>query len=106
MTDSMVGLARSGDGHAFRTLIDPYRRELQLPCYRMLGSLQDAEDALQETLVSAWRGLDGVPEARVDARLALPDRHQPWPERVARQRPASARGVRVAIRSASTDPTR
>jgi RNA polymerase sigma-70 factor (TIGR02960 family) len=50
--------ARQGDEQAFRALTDRHRRELQLHCHRMLGSLQDAEDALQETLVSAWRGLD------------------------------------------------
>jgi RNA polymerase sigma-70 factor (ECF subfamily) len=62
VTDSILTLARSGDGQAFQALIDPYRRELQVHCYRMLGSLQDAEDALQETLVSAWRGLEGFEE--------------------------------------------
>jgi RNA polymerase sigma-70 factor (TIGR02960 family) len=50
--------ARRGDRDAFRELTDPYRRELQLHCYRILGSLQDAEDMLQETLLAAWRGLD------------------------------------------------
>ena len=49
--------ARAGDGEAFRELTDPYRRELQLHCYRILGSVQDAEDMLQETLLAAWRGL-------------------------------------------------
>ncbi len=49
--------ARAGDGEAFRELTDPYRRELQVHCYRILGSVQDAEDVLQETLLAAWRGL-------------------------------------------------
>jgi RNA polymerase sigma-70 factor (TIGR02960 family) len=55
-------LARAGDEQAFRELTDRYRRELLLHCYRMLGSAQDAEDALQETLVSAWRGLERFEE--------------------------------------------
>jgi RNA polymerase sigma-70 factor (TIGR02960 family) len=50
--------ARAGDEQAFRELTDPYRRELQVHCYRMLGSMQDAEDVLQETMLAAWRGLD------------------------------------------------
>src|ERR1700733_3499903 len=54
--------ARAGDGEAFRELTDPYRRELQLHCYRILGSVQDAEDVLQETLLAAWRGLDRFEE--------------------------------------------
>jgi RNA polymerase sigma-70 factor (ECF subfamily) len=50
--------ARAGDEQAFRELTDPYRRELQLHCYRILGSVQDAEDALQETLLAAWRAFE------------------------------------------------
>jgi RNA polymerase sigma-70 factor (TIGR02960 family) len=49
--------ARAGDEDAFRELTDPYRRELQLHAYRIVGSVQDAEDLLQETLLAAWRGL-------------------------------------------------
>ncbi|MEJ3651414.1 sigma-70 family RNA polymerase sigma factor [Actinomycetes bacterium KLBMP 9759] len=59
---TLVARARAGDDAAFRELTDPYRRELQVHCYRMLGSLQDAEDALQETLLAAWRGLGGFEE--------------------------------------------
>src|SRR5581483_5463548 len=58
MSDVMLTRARAGDPEAFRSLSDPYRRELQLHCYRILGSVQDAEDMLQETLLAAWRGLD------------------------------------------------
>ncbi|MHA6618375.1 sigma-70 family RNA polymerase sigma factor [Pseudonocardia sp. DLS-67] len=54
--------ARAGDGAAFRELTEPHHRELLVHCYRMLGSFQDAEDALQETLLAAWQGLDGFQE--------------------------------------------
>ncbi|MFC7617144.1 RNA polymerase subunit sigma-70 [Actinokineospora soli] len=58
----LLGRARAGDGEAFRELVEPYRRELQVHCYRILGSVQDAEDLLQETLLAAWRGIDGYAE--------------------------------------------
>ncbi|QYN40567.1 sigma-70 family RNA polymerase sigma factor [Pseudonocardia sp. DSM 110487] len=58
----MLARARDGDGEAFRELVEPYRRELQVHCYRLLGSVQDAEDLLQDTLLAAWRGIGGYEE--------------------------------------------
>ena len=57
MTETTLARAQAGDGDAFRELTDPYRRELQVHCYRILGSAQDAEDVLQEALLSAWRSM-------------------------------------------------
>jgi RNA polymerase sigma-70 factor (ECF subfamily) len=56
-TSDLIARARAGDDDAFRELVEVHSHELQVHCYRILGSLQDAEDALQETLVSAWRNL-------------------------------------------------
>jgi RNA polymerase sigma-70 factor (ECF subfamily) len=57
VTGRALDRARAGDGEAFRELVDPHLRELQVHCYRILGSVQDAEDLLQETLLAAWQGL-------------------------------------------------
>ena len=62
VNNELLARARAGDGRAFGQLVDPIRRELQVHCYRMLGSAQDAEDALQETLLAAWQGLGGFEE--------------------------------------------
>ena len=70
MTDLLLDRARSGDEQAFAELTEPFRRELHVHCYRILGSLQDAEDALQETLLAAWRGLEGY-EQRASLRTWL-----------------------------------
>ncbi len=89
MTDDLISRARGGDGDAFRALTEPHRRELHVHCYRMLGSLQDAEDAVQDTLVSAWQGLDGF-EGRASIRT--------WLYRIATNRCLNA------LRSASRRP--
>ena len=62
MTADLISRARDGDGDAFRALTEPHRRELQVHCYRMLGSCQDAEDVLQDTLLAAWQSLGGFEE--------------------------------------------
>ena len=70
MTEVTLSRARAGDEEAFRELTDPYTRELQLHCYRIVGSLQDSEDLLQETLLAAWRGLQQF-EGRASLRAWL-----------------------------------
>src|SRR6201988_3792214 len=92
MTTSELTRARAGDEQAFRDLTDPYRRELQLHCYRILGSLADAEDALQETLLAAWRGLPGF-EGRASVRT--------WLYRIATNR--CLKSLRSASRRPRTD---
>ncbi len=70
MSTELIARAQAGDDEAFRQLIGPYRRELQVHCYRILGSVQDAEDALQEALLAAWQGLGGF-EGRSSIRTWL-----------------------------------
>ncbi|HKE77327.1 MAG TPA: sigma-70 family RNA polymerase sigma factor [Acidimicrobiales bacterium] len=91
MTTDLMTRARAGDGDAFRALTEPHRRELQVHCYRMLGSLQDAEDALQDTLLAAWQGLGGF-EGRASLRT--------WLYRIATNRCLNA------LRSAGRRPAR
>jgi RNA polymerase sigma-70 factor (TIGR02960 family) len=91
LTADLISRARAGDGEAFRELTEPHRRELQVHCYRMLGSFQDAEDALQDTLLAAWRGLGGF-EGRASIRT--------WLYRIASNRCLNA------LRSASRRPAK
>lgn len=91
-----------GDDRAFRELTDPYRRELQVHLYRIVGSLQDAEDLLQETLLAAWRGLD-----RFEDRSSV----RTWLYRIATNRALDAlraKGRRPEARTVThlPDPTR
>jgi RNA polymerase sigma-70 factor (ECF subfamily) len=67
---AVLARARAGDEEAFRELTDPHRRALQLHCYRILGSMQDAEDLVQETLLAAWRSLEAF-EGRASMRAWL-----------------------------------
>ena len=93
MEQTTLQRARDGDERAFRELTDPYRRELQVHCYRMLGSLTDAEDLLQETLLAAWRGLADFQE-RASVRT--------WLYRIATNRCLNA--LRGAGRRIPTEP--
>ena len=68
--ESLLALARNGDEGAFRMLVEAHRAELHAHCYRMLASYHDAEDALQETLIRAWRALPGF-EGRSTVRAWL-----------------------------------
>jgi RNA polymerase sigma-70 factor (TIGR02960 family) len=87
----LIARARAGDGEAFRQLTEPHRRELHMHCYRLLGSFQDAEDALQDTLLAAWRALD-----RFEGRASI----RTWLYRIATNQCLNA------IRSASRRPAK
>jgi RNA polymerase sigma-70 factor (TIGR02960 family) len=91
VTTELITRARAGDSGAFQELIEPYRRELQVHCYRMLGSLQDAEDALQDTLLAAWQGL-----AEFEGRASI----RTWLYRIATNRCLNA------LRAASRRPAK
>src|SRR6476469_9576587 len=91
-TADLLARARAGDGEEFRELAGSYRRELQVHCYRMLGSVADAEDAVQETMLAAWQGIGGFIEERASLRT--------WLYKIATNRCLNAR------RAASRRPVR
>jgi RNA polymerase sigma-70 factor (TIGR02960 family) len=91
VTADLISRARAGDADAYRELTEPFRRELQMHCYRMLGSFHDAEDTLQDTLLAAWQGIAGF-EERASLRT--------WLYRIATNRCLNA------LRSASRRPAK
>src|SRR5438477_12745250 len=98
----LLACAQAGDERAFRRLVEPYRHALEVHCYRMLGSTQDAEDLAQETLLRAWRALE-----RFEPRV----RFQTWligsPRTRASTSSSAARGDRSrSIRSQTVRRTR
>ena len=95
MTTDLLDLARAGDEEAFRELLEPYRRELGVHCYRMLGSFTDAEDVMQEALLAAWQGL-----AAFEGRSSI----RTWLYRIATTRCLNARRSARRHRPAAAPP--
>jgi len=93
--EALLGRARAGDEAAFASLVDRYSGELTLHCYRIVGSVQDAEDLVQETLLAAWRGLD-----RFEGRASL----RSWLYRIATNRCLNARRDRGRRRRELAEP--
>jgi RNA polymerase sigma-70 factor (ECF subfamily) len=93
LTDDVLERAQAGDDQAFGELTGPYLAELRLHCYRMLGSVQDAEDTLQETLLAAWRGI-----GRYEGRASL----RTWLYRIATNRSLNA--LRASGRQPRPEP--
>src|SRR5919106_6575582 len=89
MKTDLIGMAKAGNADAFQELVEPYRRELLVHSYRMLGSFQDAEDVIQESFVAAWLAL-----GEFDGRASI----RTWLYRIATNRSLNAR------RSASRRP--
>jgi RNA polymerase sigma-70 factor, ECF subfamily len=113
----LLARAQAGDERAFRALVDPYRHALEVHCYRMLGSSEDAEDVAQETLLRAWRALERFePRAQfqtwlyriatnasldeLERRPRRPEPVDPFPDRVAGETasPTYDPAARYAIR--------
>jgi RNA polymerase sigma-70 factor (TIGR02960 family) len=94
VSEKLLERAARGDEQAFRALTDPHRRELEFHCYRMLGSVQDAEDILQDTLLAAWNGL-----AQFERRASL----RTWLYRIATNRCLNA--LRDARRRPPPEPS-
>jgi RNA polymerase sigma-70 factor (TIGR02960 family) len=90
-SSDLISRAQAGEADAFRQLTEPFRRELQVHCYRMLGSFQDAEDTLQDTFLAAWQGFEGF-QGRASLRT--------WLYKIATNRCLNAR------RSASRRPAK